>query len=208
MANKLKINLEELALYEVDLDEVPFDFGALSEEERKEIDAFNDKYIEEVLQPELMRNVGPCPCRMPEIMERHARKSALLQNPNSINNVIEITQEDVDAWKFSAVLYMVHGKYTDIKLIVRECRKCHSISFWGDSEVFVQLMAESITRLYNVKNPPVASDIGNSYGDSDAEVLKAMGLDPDVYALEIIGVEEVAAEEAHDEPVGDVVIQE
>ena len=187
---KLKIDLENLGIYEVDLDEVPFDFDALSEEERKEIDDFNDKFINEKIQPMLLSNAAPCQCRMPEIMERHMRRSSLMQDPR-MANMIQMTQEDVDAWKFSVIVYMEHGKYTEVRLTVRECRKCHAVTFWGDSDVFTQLMAESITRLYNVRNHPETEGVeALSEEEVNEETLRAMGLDPEQYSLETIGTDE------------------
>lgn len=183
MATELTIDFENLMIYEIDSD----DYGEC-ETSRKlldEINSDNDQFITEKLVPSLLSRCAPCSCRMQEIAEREIRKAQLLGRAPSPN--IALTQEDVDAYKFGVVLTMEKGRYTKINLIVRTCKKCKDIHFWGEGDVFTKLMAEAFTRMADIEKSKESEDPESEIAnDQNNELLSSMGLDPNEYELETI----------------------
>lgn len=141
---KLKIDLEHLDFYEIDLDNPPFSEEGLSEDQVKELNDKNDKWIDEALTTEIVKLAGPCACRMLEFQQKHMRKAQLL-NAKPGEYMPALDQEDVDAYHYGVVVSMQNGLYNGIQCIIRECKRCHHIDIFGRSEVLTRLFAETFT---------------------------------------------------------------
>lgn len=148
----LKIDYEENVLfYIVDKSDDPNHISRLSDEERERLEGENSTWIEEHLTPKLMTLVGPCACRMPEIMERTQRRALLAALPPNAVIAPTIEQEDVDAYRFVVVVVAEDDKYEDISLIIRECKVCSKLDFWGDSYKLGGQLAALINDAYTAE---------------------------------------------------------
>lgn len=139
---KLQVNMEEVTFYDIDDSAIPFDEEVADAEVLRGIEAANNKFINEVINLELLKISQPCQCRMAEFMNKHQKRAALLGGPPN-SYVPALDQEDVDAYKFGIIVRSIDGYIKSIEGIIRECRGCHKIDFWGNSAVFTRLMAES-----------------------------------------------------------------
>lgn len=147
--SKLTINYDEnVIFYIVDKNDDEEYYDSLPEDEKKALDDLNEKWIEEHLTPKLISLTGFCPCRMPEVMDRTTRRAMLTATrPGTmINPTVE--QEDVDAYKFIVVVVADKDKYEDISLIIRECKSCAKLDFWGDSTMLGGQLADLINTAY------------------------------------------------------------
>ena len=175
MENKLTVKLENMEIYEVDVDNPPFSGEDLTEEELDDIAKANDAFIETKLTPELIRYSAPCGCRMNEFMARHQKRAQLLGIRPGQQYAAGLEQVDVDAYRFGIILTMENGRYTKWNCIVKECKVCHRIEIFGDSRVITRLLAESFTH----------------YADAQLEEdhMTLDDLDGDEYVMENIGEE-------------------
>lgn len=190
--NRIRINWEDVTWFEVDLDKHPIDLDALSEEERNAIEEFNTKYMNEQIGPKLIMYADPCPCRMAEVMQKHQRRAQLVGAQNYIPTK---EQDDLDAFKFSIITTIHEGKTVSLDCVIKECRRCHRIEIFGDSSVLIRLMAESF-RNYKTSQEE-EEELEQGYNAN--EFLEQLGLDPNEYKVETIGVTE--DKEAIDEAV-------
>ena len=181
--NRIRINWEDVTWFEVDLDKHPIDLDALSEEERNAIEEFNDKYMNEQIGPKLIMYADPCPCRMAEVMQKHQRRAQLVGAQNYIPTK---EQDDLDAFKFSIITTIHEGKTVSLDCVIKECRRCHHIEIFGDSSVLIRLMAESF-RNYKTSQEE-EEELEQGYNAN--EFLEQLGLDPNEYKVETIGVTE------------------
>lgn len=172
MANKLKINLDKLSIYEIDIDNPPFSTDGMSEEEIKALNDANEAFLQENVYPVLIQRSAPCGCRQQEVLERALRRSQLMGK--QFNGQIALEQEDVDAYNYGVILEVSGGKYTKVNMITQECGKCGRLSVWNGGSVFLRLMAESFTRIIDSASVP----------NTDDELLKSLGLDPSEYRLD------------------------
>ena len=181
--NRIRINWEDVTWFEVDLDKHPIDLDALSEEERNAIEEFNDKYMNEQIGPKLIMYADPCPCRIAEVMQKHQRRAQLVGAQNYIPTK---EQDDLDAFKFSIITTIHEGKTVSLDCVIKECRRCHRIEIFGDSSVLIRLMAESF-RNYKTSQEE-EEELEQGYNAN--EFLEQLGLDPNEYKVETIGVTE------------------
>ena len=141
--NELVIN--EVYMLEIeDLDEVT----AKTEEQMEEVMQSNTTFFREKMEPDLLRKCIVCQCRMPEFMQRKERQRQLLNIPPQQYRP-NLEQQDVDANKFCVATRSHDEKIYGVAAIVRECTQCHSLSFWGDSEIMIRLIAEITTNAIN-----------------------------------------------------------
>ena len=141
--NELVIN--EVYMLEIeDLDEVT----AKTEEQMEEVMQSNTTFFREKMEPDLLRKCIVCQCRMPEFMQRKELQRQLLNIPPQQYRP-NLEQQDVDANKFCAVVHSHDGKIYGVATIIRECTQCHSLTFWGDSEIMTRLIAEVTTNAIN-----------------------------------------------------------
>lgn len=149
--NNLMINYEENVLfYEIEEND-SFDYDVLSDEERKEIDTYNDEKIKEITKTLLDTIIpdGLCRCMMQDFFRREMSKTKLI-NPNAGNAInASIRQEDVDAFKFAIIVVTKDGKYDTVNTVIRECKKCHKIEYWGSVEVFSHMLGEATVNFIN-----------------------------------------------------------
>lgn len=161
----LKIDYDNNVLfYIVDKADEPDYLDRIPEDEREALEKANNEWIQQHLTPKLMSLTGFCGCRMPEVMERTQRRAMLAAlPPNAIVTPI-IEQEDVDAYKFVVVVVADHDKYEDISLIIRECKKCSKIDFWGDAYMLGGQIAALINDAYTAK-----TFVTETIGDEEPE---------------------------------------
>lgn len=153
--NKLQIKLDEVNYFDIDIGRIPFSTAGLPSDEAAKIDAavaeYNANFDNNVVNDALVKVAYPCQCRMGEVMLRHQRRASILGD-NAQPLQLSLEQEDLDAYKYGVCVLSKDGKAEKIELIVRECKNCHKIDFWGNSAVFTQLMAEAITNMESVQN--------------------------------------------------------
>lgn len=169
---KLQVNMEEVTFFDIDDGTTPFDEETVSADVLKEVEAANNKFIDEVINLELLKISQPCQCRMAEFMNKHQKRAALLGGPPN-SYVPTLDQEDVDAYKFGIIVRSVDGYIKSIEGIIRECRNCHKIDFWGNSAVFTRLMAESF-RNFMESTREAEADGDESVDTEDTNPLEEM----------------------------------
>lgn len=143
--NELVIN-EVITLEIDDLDEK--DFTTKTAEQMEELQRSNDTFFREKIVPDLLHKCIVCQCRMPEFMQRKERQRQLLNIPPQQYRP-SLEQQDIDANKFCVATRSYDGKIFGVAAIIRECTQCHSLSFWGDSEIMARLIAEVTTNAIN-----------------------------------------------------------
>lgn len=159
MANdNLRIKMDDVDFFEVDIDNPPYNPDMAPEDYRQEVIEDNDKFVNEVLNAKLLSMAAPCPCRTGEVVRKNQTRAKLMgMNPAQMPLMLD--QEDIDAVKFGVVAMSTKGKYTDIACIVRECRQCHHVDIHGDSTVITRLLAESYTHYADAQDQLVATDL-------------------------------------------------
>lgn len=176
--NELTINFDENVLFLI-VDKYDDELERTSEE----VEALNEKnqdWITKTLIPKLLSLSGFCPCRMQEVYERAHRRQSILQGANPIpgNDMIQLTQEDVDTYKYVVVVVAEHDSYESISLIIRECKKCNKLDFWGDSTMLGSAMGRIINDSYTL-----ADMVPENYEVEDIDVSEESPLGADT-ALE------------------------
>lgn len=145
--NQNELVIDEVLTLEIDdLDQK--ELTTKTEEEMEEIQRVNNTFFREKIVPDLLRKCIVCQCRMPEFMQRKERQRQLLNIPPQQYRP-SLEQQDVDANKFCVATRSHDEKIYGVAAIVRECTQCHSLSFWGDSEIMIRLIAEITTNAIN-----------------------------------------------------------
>ena len=163
MSEKLMVNVEDIDLYDIESQdgEIP----PLSKEDEKANAEFLNKLGEHCAEI-----VTPCMCNAHEYMKRQAAKARLLQGTGA-DFVAGPDQELVDGFKFSAILVMNAEKYTAVSAVIKECKNCHRLEYFGDSSVLAQLMAEATVNHMNSEEPAEVTDT------SEDDLAKMLGGD-------------------------------
>lgn len=133
-----KPTINNIIIQEVDDVDVPTD---KTDESRNEIRNTNIKFVTEQMVPELLKKSIVCPCCMPEFIQKNERRRKILNIPPQQFNP-GMDQEDIDNNKFSVVVRSHDERYLGVIAVVRECTKCHSLAFWGDSEIMSHFIAK------------------------------------------------------------------
>ena len=145
--NQNELVIDEVLTLEIDdLDQK--ELTTKTEEEMEEVQRINNTFFREKIVPDLLRKCIVCQCRMPEFMQRKERQRQLLNIPPQQYRP-SLEQQDVDANKFCVATRSHDEKIYGVAAIVRECTQCHSLSFWGDSEIMIRLIAEITTNAIN-----------------------------------------------------------
>ena len=165
MAEKLHINLDEnVIFYEVDeVDEA----RTKTEEEMKEIETANVKFIEERLEPSILNTFDVCKCRMQAFMERNEARRRLMNVPPQAYQPT-IDQSDIDSYMYAVVVISHDGRYKAVNSIIRMCKQCHKIEYWGDINIYARMVAE-ITTNFLTAQAENASDLNENAGQSVSE---------------------------------------
>lgn len=178
--NGTTINYEENVLfYEIEEND-DFDYDALPEEEQKELDNYNAQKDEEFTHT-LLDTIFPdnlCRCQVANFLKREMSKAKLITNGQPTPT---LRQEDVDQFKFAVTVLTKNGKHDTVSTIVRECKKCHKIEYYGSAEVFTQLLNEAtVNFINNSKDPDELQSV------DFAQVLQDAGLEMEDIDLENI----------------------
>ena len=145
--NQNELVIDEVLTLEIDdLDQR--ELTTKTEEQMEEVQRINNTFFREKIVPDLLRKCIVCQCRMPEFMQRKERQRQLLNIPPQQYRP-SLEQQDVDANKFCVATRSHDEKIYGVAAIVRECTQCHSLSFWGDSEIMIRLIAEITTNAIN-----------------------------------------------------------
>lgn len=146
--NKSIIDYEENVIF-LEIEETDEDIE-FTEEEQREIDAHNNEFIAKEIEPAIMRTFDVCKCNMNEFMAKNEARRRLMNVPPQQYRP-QIDSDDVAKYRFALIILTVHGKYTGINTIIRECKNCHKIEYWGSVEVFAKLIAEITVNFFNRK---------------------------------------------------------
>ena len=150
MEKDLHLNFDENVLfYEVEkYDET--DLEMLTEEEQALVEQANNKFLTESIEKACLSTFSICPCRMPEFIARNERKRTIMNiAPQAYQPTV--TQEDIDAYRFAVIVISEHGFMKGVSSIIRECKSCHKIEYWGNAEIFGHLLAEITTNFISVQ---------------------------------------------------------
>lgn len=148
MGEKLHINLDENVIF-YEVDEV--DEGKTrTEEELKEIEAENVKFIEERLEPSILNTFDVCKCRMQAFMERNEARRRLMNVPPQAYQP-SIDQSDIDSYMYAVIVISHDGKYKAVNSIIRMCKQCHKIEYWGDINIYARMVAEITTNFLSAQ---------------------------------------------------------
>lgn len=150
MDKDLHLNFDENVLfYEVEkYDET--DMNMLTDEEQAIVEDANNKFLAEAIEKACMSTFSICPCQMPEFIARNERKRTIMNiAPQAYQPTI--TQDDIDAYRFAVIVVSEHGFMKGVSSIIRECKKCHKIEYWGNAEIFAHLLAEITTNFIGMQ---------------------------------------------------------
>ena len=164
------INFGENVLYfQVERSDEPED---LTEAQLLEREQLTDKLIGEAVEPPLLANIDVCKCSMAEFMQKNERRRQLMNlSPQQYQPGID--QDDIDNFKFAVVVITKDGIPEGISAIIRECKKCHKIEYWGNIAVFARMVAEITTNFISANGDQesdeevtdVSTDDDNPLGD-------------------------------------------
>ena len=107
--------ISDMCLQEIELSDIPPEEIEIS----SEIEANNNSFLE-TLATEIAALVTPCQC----------------------DPARAVSQSLADDYKFSVILYTMKGLYTKKAVVIRECKKCHNISMYGNGNDFALLLAK------------------------------------------------------------------
>lgn len=117
------------------------------------LDAENARFLDEFYET-CKSYIAPCACRaglefIKRAQERAATKAMIAGiRPNTVS--IEPDEELFDSYRFNAIIHCKHGMYVDIPLIVKECKTCHRLEFFGSANAVATLLAiEDVNAINN-----------------------------------------------------------
>lgn len=191
--NGTTINYEENVLfYEIEEND-DFDYDALTEEDQKALDSYNAQKDDEFTNT-LLDTIFPdnlCRCQVADFIKREMSKAKLITNGQPTPT---LRQEDVEQFKFAVTVLTKNGKHDTVSIIVRECKKCHKIEYYGSAEVFTQLLNEATVNFINNSRDPeevqsidvaqVMEDAGLGMEDIEFEDIEESKEEADVDVLE------------------------
>jgi hypothetical protein len=127
-----------------------FILDSLPEDERNAIEEENLKFMEEEIEPQVKRAFAVCTCQMGDYIQRMESKRTLLNIPPQQYNPV-IDQEEFDKYSYAVIVISEHGKMTGVSAIIRSCKTCHKLDYWGDIEIFGHMIAEITTNFVSAK---------------------------------------------------------
>lgn len=171
---------ENVTFYEVELDDNYDPDAADTSENLAEMENANDRFLTDVLNARIMSTFSICQCAMQSWIDKNERRRAIMNIPPQ-QYVPAIEQEDLDNYKYAIIAIAERGYLKDISAIVRECKTCHRIEYWGDINIYAHLLAEITTNFHSHANNV---EVGNA---SISDIKEVFGKDAEV---ELIGTEE------------------
>lgn len=179
----LKINYNEnVVFFEIELSD--FNPDSLSASERKELEVANDNYINTVLTGLLLSKINPCECRMGKVQQKHMRRAQLSGNPQTY--IPYPDQEDVDAYRYGIVVLAEKGRLTSVSAIIRQCKECMKIDYWGDVIIFSRMVAEVTTNFFNSQARATAEQAAQDQADAAAETAENGDVPPQENFAEVV----------------------
>lgn len=187
--NDTTIDYEENVLfYEIEENDT-FDYDALSNDEKRELDEYNaqknDEFTNSLLDTIFPDNI--CRCSVTDFIKREMSKAKLITNGQPMPT---LRQEDVDNFKFAVTVITKNGRYDTVSTIIRECKKCHKIEYYGSAEVFSQLLSEATVNFINN-----GKDEDELQSVEVSEILDDSGLNSEDVEFEMIEDDGIEAEE-------------
>lgn len=129
---------DSVIVYEIDKYE---DSYGMSEEQVQEMNAHNSNLLNTVIQEKILRDYYPCPsCAAAK--KRNSGITLLNEQP--------IT-DDPSQYNYAIIVISEHGYYVGVGAIIRECRRCNKIEYWGDLETYAQVMAGTMTQITTMR---------------------------------------------------------
>lgn len=132
-------NFEDTVIvYEIDKYE---DSQGMSEEQVQEMNAHNSNLLNTVIQEKILRDYYPCPsCAAAK--KRNSGITLLNEQP---------IDDDPSQYNYAIIVISEHGYYVGVGAIIRECRRCNKIEYWGDLETYAQVMAGTMTQITTMR---------------------------------------------------------
>lgn len=150
MDKSIKLDFDENVLfYEIEKED-DFVLDDLPEDERNKIEEENLKFMSEAIEPQVKKSFGICPCQMGDYVQR-MEQQRIIRNipPQQYNPVID--QKEFNKYMYAVIVISEHGKMTGISAIIRSCKFCHKLDYWGDIEIFSHMVAEITTNFVSAK---------------------------------------------------------
>lgn len=129
---------ENVIVYEIDKYE---DSYGMSEEQVQEMNAHNSNLLNTVIQEKILSDYYPCP----SCAAKKQRNSGI-----TLLNEQPIT-DDPSQYNYAVIVISEHGYYVGVGAIIRECRRCNKIEYWGDLETYAQVMAGTMTQITTMR---------------------------------------------------------
>ena len=131
---------DNVIVYEIDKYE---DSHTMSEEQIQEMNAHNSNLLNTVIQEKILSDYYPCPsCTAKNQKRRDSGITLLNEQP--------IT-DDPSQYNYAVIVISEHGYYVGVGAIIRECRRCNKIEYWGDLETYAQVMAGTMTQITTMR---------------------------------------------------------
>lgn len=171
---------ENVIVYEIDKYDDPH---TMSEEEIQEMNANNNNLLNTVIQEKILSDYYPCP----SCAGKKRNSGITLLNDQPI-------EDDPSQYNYAVIVISEHGRYVGVGAIIRECRRCNKIEYWGDLETYAQVMAGTMTQITTMRTQMEA---GQNIDVSDPSVMQSLFGEgcvlTDVDSSEPISVDEVEA---------------
>lgn len=110
----------------------------------KEQEDLNNEFIEKVFDT-CKSYVDSCCCDAQRAFIERCRNRARTSiiTPTDRYASVDMTPDDefIDNFKFGVIIHSQNGVYVDTPLIVRECKTCHRLSFYGSASAISTLFA-------------------------------------------------------------------
>lgn len=137
------MNIEQNVLFnEIEVTNTPV---SITEEQEK----LNNEFIETVFNA-CKSYVDSCCCSARDAFIKRCDERARMSiiTPHS---PVELEPDDelIDNFKFGVIIHSRGGLYVDAPLIVRECKTCHKLSFYGSANAVSTLLAIDDTNAIN-----------------------------------------------------------
>ncbi len=137
---------DSVIVYEIDKYE---DSYGMSEEQVQEMNAHNSNLLNTVIQEKILRDYYPCPsCAAKK--QRNSGITLLNEQP---------IEDDPSQYNYAVIVISEHGYYVGVGAIIRECRRCNKIEYWGDLETYAQVMAGTMTQITTMRTQMEEGDI-------------------------------------------------
>mgnify|MGYP007039083599 FL=1 len=148
---------ENVIVYEIDKYDDPH---TMSEEEIQEMNANNNNLLNTVIQEKILSDYYPCP----SCAGKKRNSGITLLNDQPI-------EDDPSQYNYAVIVISEHGRYVGVGAIIRECRRCNKIEYWGDLETYAQVMAGTMTQITTMRTQMEA---GQNIDVSDPSVMQSL----------------------------------